>query len=612
MLAATEAFRKSLIGRDTAEVIEIAVSLFVEKEELNIQLTEFRNASTEMSTQYQLMKDQLNAALRENEELRKQNMHLTGVNTIRTNDLFGRSTEKTDDILDAVANATVPADDPLSEDAPETEAIRENRERIRLLASSFDRLASEKKPRSKRMDLSRLPVQTCYEFDCDVLDSEYGKGNWRIAHWDEVKTVEVIRQSTYLKVTYRPVVSVGVEHVLARPPHSEALIPKSVASPSLLSLIMNDRNRMFLPLNRQQSDSERFGFPLSKQTMSNWIKRVTTDHLEPVYEYLCAKLKTYPYQQCDETYYTVVMNEKESGKNFVWVHRSGELVQDPAIVIYCYDKSRSADHLRDFYEGISGVIRLTCDAYSAYPSFATGADGLVELTGCAMHCRRRFVEALLLLHAGNWKSEEFFALPEAMAVLLMRDIYAADTPLKKLSTEERFLARQETVKPKVDAFFEFVHSLDLSDPAFSEKLKDAVKYALNQEPLLRKFLDDGNISIDNGATERSIRSVSLYRRNSLFSFTPSGARSNMIIFSLIETAKANGADPYWYLKYLLENMPNYLYAKNSDHLPDMTPWSEAYRRYEKEEKLNSIRAQAPPGNEKPSTPVKGKRKPESA
>ena len=70
MLAATEAFRKSLIGRDTAEVIEIAVSLFVEKEELNIQLTEFRNASTEMSTQYQLMKDQLNAALIENEDLR--------------------------------------------------------------------------------------------------------------------------------------------------------------------------------------------------------------------------------------------------------------------------------------------------------------------------------------------------------------------------------------------------------------------------------------------------------------------------------------------------------------------------------------------------------------
>ena len=225
-----------------------------------------------------------------------------------------------------------------------------------------------------------------------------------------------------------------------------------------------------------------------------------------------------------------------------------------------------------------------------------------------MHLRRRVVDAITVIRVNDLSEEAIMNLPEVKALMLIGDIFHAEKPLKDLTAEERYLERQEKVKPCVDRFFDFIHSLNTNDPTFSDKFKEAIQYASNQEIYLRAFLDDGNIPAHNGSCELSVKSIALLRRNSMFSFSYSGAESTMIITSLIETARANGADPYWYLKYLLEKMPKHICDKNSNYLPDMTPWSDAYRDYEVREKQNVILAQAPPGNEKPRTPTKGKRK----
>jgi len=101
-----------------------------------------------------------------------------------------------------------------------------------------------------------------------------------------------------------------------------------------------------------------------------------------------------------------------------------------------------------------------------------------------------------------------------------------------------------------------------------------------------------------------VRPVAQFRRNSLFSFTTGGAEVMVVIFTLIETAKANQADPYYYLKYLLEQMPQHLYDQEAEYMPDLMPWSQRYRCYEMKEKEDLVKAQAPPGNEKPRTPRK--------
>ena len=609
MAAMIEAFRHSLEGKDGAEITEIAVSLFCAKSELEIRLREFENASSEMAIQYQQMKDELNGVRKEIETLRKQNMHLTGIQTIQTNDLFGRSTEKTEDILNQVLDGNIPTKDPLAEDAVEQEEKkRVNRRRIGEIIPLFDDLDHRKSAgRKKRMDLSGLDVQTIFNYDIDKLNREYGEGNWRFAHWKVKDFVEEIRQTTYVRRVFTPIISWGLDHQLVRIPTEEPLIPKSVASASLLSQIILDWNRMYLPLYRQESNPERFGFFLSRQTMSNWIRYVAQTHLRPVYEYLCSQLKNYRYQSSDETHYGIVDDERGPGaKSFIWIHRSGELADVPQIVVYCYEQTRSANHLRHFYAGLQEMVYLTCDAYSAYSCFADESDGKVILTGCFMHCRRRFVEAILILNLKGMTEEQVISLPEAQAILLIREIYVSEGQLKDLSAAERIERRKEEVLPKVNAFFEFVHGIDLDNPLLSEKMKDAVQYALNQELALRRFLTDGNISLDNGITERCVKPIALYRRNSLFSFSVKGAESVMTIFSLIETARANGADPYYYLKYLMEQMPKHLYDKGREYMPDLMPWSDVYRRYETTERQNLVKAQAPPGNEKPRTPRKRK------
>ena len=618
MLAAkVEAFRLSLEGKTKAETDEIAVRYFCAWNDAEIHLKEHENASTEMAIQYQQMKTERDAALKEIDILRKQNQHLTGIQTIQTKDLFGRSTEKAEDVLGQVLNDDIPNGDPLSEESPEETGKKETdddektrrrtRERVkRLLRLLFGGLDQNgQKEQKRRMDLSKLPVQTVFDYNIEELNCKYGEGNWRFAFWSERKTVERVRQTSYVKSVFKPIVSVGLDHQLIRPVWENALIPKSVASPSLLSEIIVDWGRMFLPLYRQEMNEERFGFSLSRQRMSSWIGYVVRNYLQQVYLYLCGQLKKYSYQQCDETYWQVVLDERKAGaKSFIWVHRSGELLPGPAIVAYCYEKTRGADHLRNFYAGILQMIFLTCDAYSAYPCFARETGGLMILTGCYMHCRRRFVEAVLILKLNDLTDDQIRTLPEVKAVALIAEIYIADNALKEMSADKRQKQRQEKVRPKVNAFFDFIRTIDLDDPLVSDKLRDAVRYALNQEENLRKFLDDGNIPLDNGASERSVRPVAQFRRNSLFSFTTGGAEVMVVIFTLIETAKANQADPYYYLKYLLEQMPQHLYDQEAEYMPDLMPWSQRYRCYEMKEKEDLVKAQAPPGNEKPRTPRK--------
>lgn len=618
MLAAkVEAFRLSLEEKTKAETDEIAVRYFCAWNDAEIHLKEHENASTEMAIQYQQMKTERDAALKEIDILRKQNQHLTGIQTIQTKDLFGRSTEKAEDVLGQVLNDDIPNGDPLSEESPEETGKKETdddektrrrtRERVkRLLRLLFGGLDQNgQKEQKRRMDLSKLPVQTVFDYNIEELNCKYGEGNWRFAFWSERKTVERVRQTSYVKSVFKPIVSVGLDHQLIRPVWENALIPKSVASPSLLSEIIVDWGRMFLPLYRQEMNEERFGFSLSRQRMSSWIGYVVRNYLQQVYLYLCGQLKKYSYQQCDETYWQVVLDERKAGaKSFIWVHRSGELLPGPAIVAYCYEKTRGADHLRNFYAGILQMIFLTCDAYSAYPCFAGETGGLMILTGCYMHCRRRFVEAVLILKLNDLTDDQIRTLPEVKAVALIAEIYIADNALKEMSADKRQKQRQEKVRPKVNAFFDFIRTIDLDDPLVSDKLRDAVRYALNQEENLRKFLDDGNIPLDNGASERSVRPVAQFRRNSLFSFTTGGAEVMVVIFTLIETAKANQADPYYYLKYLLEQMPQHLYDQEAEYMPDLMPWSQRYRCYEMKEKEDLVKAQAPPGNEKPRTPRK--------
>lgn len=607
MLAADiELYRRSLYKKDRASIIEIAVENYIKRSDLETRISEQEKISKEMLLDYDDMKGRLLSAEREIAELRRQNMHLTGVRTMQSQEMYGRSSEKLDNVI-SEATSSKEYSDPLCEEMDSEDKSCTDDPKIQASGDviSFETLTGHQRnghkcgKRGRRpIDLSKLPRCVDYDYRIDEYDQKYGKGEWRIYAWEKHETIEMVRHTTYIKETYTPVISYGLEHMLQRAPYEGRIIPKSKASSSLLAQILCDYGNMHMPFYRLEHDPDRYGFSLSRQTMTSWMIFVALELLSPVYEQCKSYLKSCKYQQCDETVYDVIM-EKTHETNYIWAHRTSELADTEPVIIYCFEPSRSADHLLKFYADQKEKIYLTCDAYSAYRTLELALPECVVLCGCHMHSRRRFVDAIRSVRSFD---ESLIAnLPEMKAISIIAELYAIEDQCKGDTAEERFAKRQDLAKPIVDRYFEFIHSLDDGDPSYSDKLKDAIRYSQNQEKYLRRYLEDGHIPIDDGATERNIKPVACHRKNSLFSYSIKGAQATMIIISLIETAKANNAVPFYYLKYLLEEMSKVILYGHTNDIEDMMPWSAAYKKYETDQQQHIISAGAPPGRPKPNT-----------
>ena len=436
-----------------------------------------------------------------------------------------------------------------------------------------------------------------YNYDFCELDRTYAGKKWRIVGYHEKKTVCETRPHNYVKHEFTPVIAVknddGTETIVSERAESD-IYPHSFASDSIISSLVIKRYDMSLPLYRIEREYSSRGIPLSRKTMCNWLIHFGLDVFGPVYDRMWDWLKDHcTIQQCDETTWRIIIwpyeedptRRKANGsKGYVWVHTSSELTNGHKVILYSFEKSRSADHLRRWISNL--VLYLVSDAYSAYGTIEKEHEGTLSVCNCWMHCRRAWAKAVYVMEPGlnDMSVEELAKRPEVQGLLLTNAIFEADTPLKTLGTEERRRRRLELVAPLVDKFFKFVHSIDLEDPSVDGKLREAVIYSLNQEKRLKVFLEDGSIPIDNGYVERCIRPIALSRRNSLFSYSVFGAECSMILYTLVETAKANGADPYVYIKYLVNELPKYLDGTDRSFLDDMMPWAEKYQAYEREQR----------------------------
>ena len=153
-------------------------------------------------------------------------------------------------------------------------------------------------------------------------------------------------------------------------------------------------------------------------------------------------------------------------------------------------------------------------------------------------------------------------------------IYALEEGWRELTPEERLSRRQEHTKPLVEAYFAWAKEID-QDTVISQKTKDGLNYSIHQEKYLKAFLDNGEIPIDNSASERAIRPFCVGRANWHFIDTVKGAQASAIVYSIVETAKANDLKPYEYLRHLLTEIPKHVDDIGDAYLDDLLPWSEA-------------------------------------
>lgn len=576
-------FREMIKTYHPAVVLELCVFMYESMLGLEEKYREQSKIMTEMSIQYSDMKDRYDKMQKELSDLKKAYEKEVSKYTLRARSTFGRKTEKMLDLIDQAANKTEDPDD--ENEAEETEdadhkvvSISEAKKvKGSGRKSSSDSKTDEKRKPPLRDSMKDLPEETVFDIHPEVLDEIYGGGNWSVPFWHAHETLEKVPYEFYKKVVYTPVVKVGEDGDLSTEPYEDQLINRSVTSPSLMMNTVYRRFVLGLPYERQGMDFAMHGIELSKQDLIHWTNKLIPKLFEPVCEHLTKVLIASGYTQNDETYMKVNKDGGSPGKKGVmWVHCTNETITDKPVVLFCYESSRSTEHLREFFQEFLGYI--TCDAYISYQILEAEKEGVI-VGGCFMHCRRYLAEAFFLNDVNTLSEEQLRELPETKALFLIRDIYHEENKLKQLSCEARLKGRKELVTPRVDAFFSYIHSLRDSGIVYSEQLEKAITYAINQEKHLRVFLEDGNIPLDNGYVERIIRKFSTGRANWLFADTVWGAKVNALAYSIIETARANHVNIPHYLQFLFERMPKFLDGTLEQSIEDYMPWSDYFKAY---------------------------------
>lgn len=187
------------------------------------------------------------------------------------------------------------------------------------------------------------------------------------------------------------------------------------------------------------------------------------------------------------------------------------------------------------------------------------------------HARRRFEEALTILKK-DFTKEQLKETTAYQAMARIGMLYKIEEMIRDKSPEERYQERQKQAKPLLDAFFGWLHTLEDAVDR-SSKIGEAVLYALNQETYLKRYLEDGHLSIDNSSAERALKNFAIGRRNWLFSKSIRGAQASAVVYSITETALMNGLKPYNYLTYVLEKMKNLGAFPEKDEMKQLLPWS---------------------------------------
>jgi transposase len=441
----------------------------------------------------------------------------------------------------------------IAEDGPVEEEIRQT--------ISYERKKPGRKPIPKDIPMERIEYRLPEEEQiCTACGGQMHEMSEELRH--EVKLVPAqVKMVQHARMVYgcRNCEKNGIEVPIKTAKAPRPVIEKGLASPSAVAYVMTMKFVDGVPLYRQEQHYARLGIKLSRGVLSNWMLK-GSEWLELITELFVRDLLKRNVLHADETTLQVL---KEPGraaetKSYMWLYRTGS--QGPPIVIYDYQETRSGEHPKNFLKGFKGYLHA--DGYAGYHDIPD-----VTLCGCWAHLRRKFDEALKGLppkkRASGSRAKE--------ALDRINRLFAVERELKRCTPEERLEIRNRKSRPIVEAFRKWLEEI-LPGVLPKSLFGMAVNYGLNQWPKLIQFLEDGRIELDNNRAERSIKPFVIGRKNFLFCNTPRGARASAVIFSIIETAKENGLNPYAYLNYLFERLPN-LDSRDHPTLEQLLPWN---------------------------------------
>jgi len=342
-----------------------------------------------------------------------------------------------------------------------------------------------------------------------------------------------------------------------------SIIPKSIASPSLLSTVFTYKFERHLPYYRQEKLYEQVGADVSRQDMSNWQQQVY-QKLSPLFDVLKETVKTGPVIQMDETTVQVMGEEEreDTQKSYMWLARGGP--PGKSVLWYMYRKTRGAYHAKEFLQGYSGYLQT--DGYEGYDAAVKDMPGIIHV-GCFAHARRKFFEAA----QGVSEKKSSKPLSANEGINHIRKLYQIEDELRSRNMEESiFLAERKTRAGPVLEKYKAWLLKRKEEILPSSLLGKAINYSLCEWDKMTAYLESPYLTPDNNACENGIRPFVLGRKNWLFCKSPEGAESSCGMYSLIETAKQNGLVPLHYLSALFEKSP---LAVSPEDWQKLLPWN---------------------------------------
>lgn len=339
------------------------------------------------------------------------------------------------------------------------------------------------------------------------------------------------------------------------PPPAQ-IIPKGLATAGLLAYVLTAKFVDALPFYRQEKQFGRLGIELPRTTMCGWAMKAAETCL-PLISLLKEEIRGGPIIHVDETTVQVLHEPGRAPeqKSYMWIFKGG-LSKRPSL-IYEYHRTRSGDVAKLFFDGYQGTVQT--DGYKGY-DFLDHRPDIIHV-GCWAHARRKFMDVKKASTSKKAGSSD-------KALSLIRRLYALEkiAKQKEMSAKEVYEWRQSQAKPILQEFKIWLNKRS-SQVVPKSLLGQAVSYCRTQWHRLENYIKDGYTEIDNNGAENAIRPFVVGRKNWLFSGTPEGARASAVLYSLIETAKANKLEPYSYLRYLFEKLP----ATSPDDLHNLLP-----------------------------------------
>ena len=503
----------------------------------------------------QAQQSQIHAQQAQIDELKRKLEHMNEVFANAQRARFGQSSEQKNyvlgkDQLSLFNEAEEAQDHKTEEPTPDT-----------VLIDAYER----KKKRSQAEMLNHLPEEEVLlelpeeQLSCGKCGGKMKPIGKKFLRHEMQIIPKQVKLLAYYAVTYacdNCEKATGFAHIASvKPP--VPLMKHSLASPSTVAYIMTQKYVDGLPLARQEKIWAREGISLSRATMANWVIQCSQTWLKPLYKHMKQELLSHSVIHADETVVQVLKedNKPATSESRMWLYASAALLRHQ-VRIFEYQPDRSGKRPESFLRGFTGC--LVTDGYTGYNQVQN-----VTHCGCWAHARRKWREAMP--DGATAKTSK-----AAVGFQYCNKLFTEERKCAPYQPKYRHEHRQNRELPILEEYYAWLKTVH---PEKGSKLEEAVRYSLNQKQQLMAYLDNGEVPISNNLAENAIRPFTLGRKNWLFCDTPKGAETSAIVYSLVESAKANGVEPFAYLQHVLVQLPYLGKSHSHEELESLMPWA---------------------------------------